>query len=309
MTIAFVEPHVAVCGGIRRVIEFSNRLTDRGHSVTWFIPDRWIETKQTGGWMEQKFNVYGLSAIPMFSKFDVVVFNEETQYPIAQKFPATVKVYYALHWAVLHKDYNVLRNCYNGGFRIIANSNWTADAMLLETGARPPVVYGGVNEKLFHPVVGTRSIEYDIGTYGASRLWKGAYIAKDVARQLGVSLFTFGDDSKIPQEKMAEAYHRLGVYLSTSWYEGWNWPGLEAMACGVPLVISDDGGSRDYAKNGYNCLVYPARDIEKATEYVRRVLNDNKLYQNLVTHGLETAKLFRWDKGVDDMEKLFEGSL
>ncbi len=310
MNIAFIEPHIAVCGGIRRVIEFSNRLTDLGHTVSWFIPDWVYESRQVGGWMEQKFSVFPVSgAGDAHMRYDVVVFNEETQWHIARVFPASVRVYYALHWAVLHKDYNMLRNCYNGGFRIMTNSNWTADAMMLETAVRPEIVYGGINTNLFHPVNLPKT--YDILTYGASRAWKGTDLSRAVFENLrredpDVAMTMFGDNSGIPQDHLADAYGSARVYFSPSWYEGWNWPGLEAMACGTPVVISDDGGSRDYVKDGYNALVFPARDIEKATEFVKRVLSDDGLARKLSENGLETASRFTWEPEVKKMEKLFE---
>lgn len=311
MTIAFLEPHISVCGGIRRVIEISNRLFDRGHSVSWFIPDWVYDSGQLGGWMEQKFTVYPMSTIQKMhgpGKYDVVIFNEETQWSIARSFPAKARIYYALHWSVLHKDYNDIRNCYNGGFHIIANSNWTARAMLLETGAKPPVVNGAINPQVFHEVDGPKTT--DILTYGASRLWKGKYIAEavfDTLKDKGVTMQILGDNSGIPQSEMAKAYGSARCYLSTSWYEGWNWPGLEAMACGTPLVISDDGGSRDYAVDEHNCLVYPARDIEAATKCVLRVLGDTKLQSKLRTNGLKTVKERNWDTEITKFEGLLKG--
>lgn len=320
MQIAFIEPHINVCGGIRRVIEFSNRLSDLGHAVTWFIPDWVYDSKQLGGWMPQKFNVYPLRYTDMLRgsitdkekkppRYDVVVFNEETQWQIARKFPADVRVYYALHWAVLHKDYNMLRNCYNGGFRIMANSTWTAESMLLETGSLPEVVYGGITEALFHPVSVPK--QYDILAYGATRAWKGtdlvkAVFEKLVAQDKDLTMMTFGDNSGIKQEDMADAYGVCRVYLSASWYEGWGWPALEAMACGTPVVMSDDGGCRDYAVNNENCLMFKPRDVEHAASLVRRVLEDPRLAQRLSHSGLETAKRFRWDPEVKKMEALFK---
>lgn len=307
MNIAFIEPHIAVCGGIRRIIEISNRLADRGHEITWLIPQRVYDSRQFGGWMEQKFEIkplsYGYDCVP----FDVVVFNEETQYVEAKRVRAKSRVYYALHWAVLHKDYNVLRECYNGGFRLIANSNWTADAMLLETGVRPPVVNGAINPAIFHLPVAPVPQSCDILNYGASRPWKGKDIAVGIANRLGdVILRLLGDDSGIPQNELHKVYASSGCYLSTSWYEGWNWPGLEAMACGTPLVISDDGGSRDYAIHEHNALVFPAYDIEAGANNVRRVLTDPDLRTTLIENGLKTVKRFQWEQEIAHFEAILK---
>jgi len=36
MKISFIQPHLELYGGIRRIIELANRLTERGHDVTIF---------------------------------------------------------------------------------------------------------------------------------------------------------------------------------------------------------------------------------------------------------------------------------
>ena len=47
MRIAFVEPHLKLFGGIRRVLELAHRLTLRGHSVTIYHP-----TGEPCDWMD-----------------------------------------------------------------------------------------------------------------------------------------------------------------------------------------------------------------------------------------------------------------
>src|SRR5947209_17320724 len=48
MRLGFVEPHLRRFGGIRRMIEFANRLTARGHRVTFYLPD---DVEQQCTWM------------------------------------------------------------------------------------------------------------------------------------------------------------------------------------------------------------------------------------------------------------------
>jgi len=38
-----------------------------------------------------------------------------------------------------------------------------------------------------------------------------------------------------PQKNLARIISSADIHLSTSWREGFGLPGLEAMACGVPL--------------------------------------------------------------------------
>ena len=39
LRLGFIEPHLLRFGGIRRMVEFSNRLVARGHDVTIYLPD------------------------------------------------------------------------------------------------------------------------------------------------------------------------------------------------------------------------------------------------------------------------------
>lgn len=304
MNIAFVEPHLAVCGGIRRIHEVANGLVRLGNNVDISIPDHVFDDEQVGGWMLKLFNVIPERDL-LKNKYDIVIFNEETQYPIARSVNATKRIFYVLHWAVLHKDFNTLRSAYNGGFHLIANSNWTADCMYLETGSKPPVHFGGIDHEVFKENENIEK-EFDTGTYGASRFWKGAWIAEEVAAKLKLSLFKFGDSSGINQEKLGEAYSKCKVWISPSYYEGWNWCGLEAMACGVPLVISDDGGSEDYALDGVNCLRFPARRVDLAIKAVERILKDKRLKYDLINEGLRTAKEYNWERSAKNFENILK---
>lgn len=312
MKIAFIEPHLAVCGGIRRIHYIANGLVDLGHEVIIFVPDWVFDTQQTGGWLPQNFKVLPERKIPEI-KADIVIFNEETQYELAQKMDASCRIFYALHWSVLHKDYNILRNCYRGGFNIIANSNWTADCMYLETGIRPPIHLGGIDSNMFHPVEVKK--EYDFLGYGSSREWKGRKIFEAICfsflnenKKDGSPYVAkmFGDNSNIQQEKMAKEYSKARIFISTSWYEGWNWPALEAMSCGVPVVMSDDGGSGDYAYHGFNCLKFASRDVVGATVMVRKALENQEMMDTLSKNGIETAKKFNWKKSVEDFYNLLK---
>ncbi len=59
----------------------------------------------------------------------------------------------------------------------------------------------------------------------------------------------------LPQERLAWLYSRCPIYLCPSWDEGLGMPPMEAMACGAALVTFDNGGCRDYAKDGETALL------------------------------------------------------
>src|SRR5262249_2357790 len=99
LRLGFIEPHLRCFGGIRRMLEFANRLHARGHSVTFYLPE-------TEGlrctWMPCDAVVKPIQA-GFDDELDVVLFNHEPQWHLLQRFErARKRVFYALHYSRLY---------------------------------------------------------------------------------------------------------------------------------------------------------------------------------------------------------------
>lgn len=124
-------------------------------------------------------------------------------------------------------------------------------------------------------------------------------------------------DSDVPFEyirrptraALAHLYASCDLFVSASWREGFGLPPLEAMACGAPVVLTDSGGVREYARHGENCLVVPARDPKALAEAMLCVLADTALAQRLRRSGPPTAARFTWDDAVDRFERALSGPI
>jgi glycosyltransferase involved in cell wall biosynthesis len=84
---------------------------------------------------------------------------------------------------------------------------------------------------------------------------------------------------------------RLFVYPSLA--EGFGFPPLEAMACGIP-VISTLGSSLRENLEGAAELV-PPRDAPALADAMRRLLRDDALREQRKRDGLRRVAAFRWD--------------
>jgi glycosyltransferase involved in cell wall biosynthesis len=117
-------------------------------------------------------------------------------------------------------------------------------------------------------------------------------------------------DSRVPFEtirrpgraQLAQSYATCDVFVSASWREGFGLPPLEAMACGVPVVLTDSGGVREYARPGENCLMVPPRDPAALAEAIYHVLSEPAMARRLALNGPLTAAQFTWDGAVDRFE-------
>ena len=90
--------------------------------------------------------------------------------------------------------------------------------------------------------------------------------------------------------KVAQMLSDGAVLLDSSHFQGFGRPGLEAMACGTPPVLTNEGGVNEYAIDDENCLMVNPRDHEAMGDRMLRLLNDPALSARLRKGGLETAQ-------------------
>ncbi|MFO0980504.1 MAG: glycosyltransferase family 4 protein [Planctomycetota bacterium] len=282
MKIGFIEPHLKLFGGIRHVLEIGNELVRLGHDVRLYIP-RGQENRCH--WMECLPEVRYLGA-PEADALDAIVFNNEPDFAWLDRFAsARLKVYWLLHFAWLYdKAFSWLS--YRCPVDVhLAESRWIAQCLQREIGVRAVVINSGVNPRHFRPLAMAKT--YEVLCYGdRERDWKGTGDIEAACRLLDLPLEKY-DGKGIPQERMAEEYGRAKVFVHGSWYEGFGLPGLEALACGVPLVTTDSGGPRDYAFHEQTALIVPPRDPRAMADAIRRLRGDPDLAARLVHQGLD----------------------
>lgn len=299
MRFAFVEEDFSISGGNRRIIEISNRLVEKGHEVDILLVVNNAPLKCD--WLEVKANVLYFSDR---QDYDVAVFNHAPVWMAMPSIFARLKVYYWLNFEAAYFRQPTWYDAYKYDCFVIANSDWTADMAKLIYGKRPPVVYGGVDKKLFHPVKVEK--EYDIvSIIPKDKPEKGTFHVKRVCEITGWRL---GNLVNIPQEKMAEEYSKGKIFLGMPECEGFYNPALEAMACGVPVVLTNACGNMNYVDEGENCLLIP-RNVGAALVAIHKLRKDKKLQKKLIKNGLETVKKYDWDKTANRFLEVIKNEL
>jgi GT2 family glycosyltransferase len=303
MRLGFVEPHLERFGGIRRMVEFSNRLVARGHSVIFYLPEG-VEPRCT--WMRCDAAVKPMPA-GFDDELDIVLFNHEPQWHLLERFErARRRVFYALHYGYAYGKEGSWEAARAPVDLQLANSSWTADQIAAETGHRPTVQLGGVNRDVFRPYPGPK--RYPLLCSGEQqRAWKGTDTIVDAAHLLGIKLERYVGKN-LDQAALGREYAAARVFAVGSWFEGFCQPGIEALACGTPLVTTDNGGCREYAVDGETALIVPARDAPAMAAAIRRLLEDETLSARLVENGLAVVERdFDWERRTDEFEVVLDG--
>ena len=324
MKIAFVEPHLELYGGIRRILELSNRLTRLGEQVTIYHP-----TGEPCAWMDCDAWTRPLDDL-FAARHDVVIFNNPPDYRPVRKATARLKVFYILglydktklkrfnpkiFWPIKGRMMS-LKRALQLPFLKISNATWMQRFLQEELSISSELLVGGVNREVFYPA----EIEREPGVFrilcsGDPREFKGTrnvYESVDMVRSEfpGLQLDTYhGKD--IPQAGMAAVYSAADLFIDATWDtgSGWNNPVVEAMACRVPVICTDIGGVGDFAFDGETALLVPPGDTAAMAELIRRLIRSKQLRIELAGQAYQKIREFDWDASARRLQELLKSRL
>ena len=134
------------------------------------------------------------------------------------------------------------------------------------------------------------------GPYG----WKSRRLASRLQRLEPRGLHYLG---RLPRERLADVMRAASVFVYPSLYEGFGLPAAEAMACGVPTIVSNRSSLPEVVGDA-GLLVEP-HDAAAVRRAIERVVGDEELSRTLSSKGLERAKRFSWLRAASQMEEIF----
>jgi phosphatidylinositol alpha-1,6-mannosyltransferase len=115
-----------------------------------------------------------------------------------------------------------------------------------------------------------------------------------LARQLGVSQqidFT----GYVPREQIPARVAAAHVFVLPSYNEGMAIAALEAMAAGLPVVLTRTGGTDELVDEGVNGLTFDWADVDTLTAHLRCLAIDRSLARRMGQASRIRAMQFSWD--------------
>lgn len=180
------------------------------------------------------------------------------------------------------------------------------------------LVYMGVDHNLYYPIKHKKNKNFTVGFLGGLVKRKNARILLEVAEILKGENIVFKIGGKgqgfvelkkqkekrnlknveflgfIPDDELNQFYNSLDLFIVPAIYDGFSMPGLEAMACGCPIIVSNTSALPEVAGNaGITVNPFDSNDIASK---ILNIKNSPKLVSDMKRKSLQHSKKFTWEK-------------
>ena len=331
LEITYLMVWTKVCGGSKIILEYANRLAEKGHKINIVTYDEypsWYKLSDKINFIRVPGNIEIEKYIP---DSDVVV---PTSWKCirksikANKGPVAFFEQGGSHLFEIDRLSELKQRVVYERMQlppfIYTVSRYSADKLREIYGRDASVMYNALEDSIFFPRKEQREREETSITIVGSEDFKFKNIGEvlEVIRELKQKYpiklnWITQTKPKVNEQEGKEAIinpkqrvigdvlRDTDIYICNSEYESFGLPTLEAMTCGAAVITTDTGGMRDFVVDGENALVINHHDKEDMKSKIENLINDRDLMNRIAHNGMVTASKFNWDNTIMQMEKYF----
>ncbi len=100
----------------------------------------------------------------------------------------------------------------------------------------------------------------------------------------------------VPIGELARLYHECDVFVLPSLVEGFPQTAAIAMACGLPVILSENTSGRDVIDDGVSGYIVPVRDSGAIAGRLRTLYEDPAARASMGQAGRERIRQFTWER-------------
>lgn len=243
-----------------------------------------------------------------------------------------IPAYYCQHYEPIFffspEEKDVVTRTYDLPLNLIANSPWLASQIKQKHKRESTVIVPGVDQDIFKQALDAKSYTdtpFKILAFASPTPFKGFYdttlpALNYVWRALGkekVEFHIYGKtDMPIPYDwgnavlrhsnlddvKLAALYNECDLYVGGSWAESSPLPPLEAMACGCPVVCTENG-TEHY---GTGIMRVKPRAPRELGAKILMLLAHPEMRSDMNSVARTDVQAFTWKRTVDEVETYFK---
>lgn len=100
----------------------------------------------------------------------------------------------------------------------------------------------------------------------------------------------------LPKVELSRYYSNSSVFVLPSLADSFALVVLEAMACGVPVIVTENTGSKEVFRDGVDGFVVPIRDVEAIKEKILFLYENRDVCQAMGEAARQRASEVTWDR-------------
>jgi len=114
---------------------------------------------------------------------------------------------------------------------------------------------------------------------------------------------------RVSEEELARAYRESHIFLFPNILQSWGLAVFEALASGLPSVVSRSAGASEVLKDKETALLVEPFNPNALTGAIETLINDKTLYARLSAQGRALVEKLTWENTVITMEALFSAAV
>ncbi len=126
-----------------------------------------------------------------------------------------------------------------------------------------------------------------------------------MGRNVGKTVFL----GKIPEHDLITAYSAADVLLFPTIYEGFPMAPLEALACGLPAIVSEESNLGEIIEEGTHGFVIKGGNPLAYQEKIDLIINDDSRLEEMSVKCRELALNYCWQKQAEKYWRIYQGLL
>ncbi|QQR77090.1 MAG: glycosyltransferase family 4 protein [Candidatus Moraniibacteriota bacterium] len=114
---------------------------------------------------------------------------------------------------------------------------------------------------------------------------------------------------RVPHSEIVPLYHRAHVYVLPSLNEGMSNNVLEALACGLPIITTDTGGTRELVEDGVNGCIIRMRDSQHIAEKIAFLASHPEEAKRYGEESRRRAESLGWSEVAKSYRRAYEDAI
>ena len=97
------------------------------------------------------------------------------------------------------------------------------------------------------------------------------------------------------QEKLIHYYNNSDIFVLCSLEEGLSMVQAQAMACGLPVICTENTGGSEIIDDGINGFIIPAQNTDILKKKIIELYNDNEKLEKFKKNAIKKSKKISWE--------------